>query len=86
MNLIGGENGVALYAETWLRRNPYTSGSVMNVEQVTVLGDTYQSTKDHSKYLVAERRKRKHFPQSYLVCIGDLNREVSTLCFLSRQQ
>ena len=81
MDHIAVHNGVTLYAETWVRGGSYTSGNVKDIKQVTVLGDTYSSSKDHSKYLVAERMKRKNVPQIDLVCIGDLNRMVSSFCF-----
>lgn len=87
---------VKMHAETWINgatasnknlpswcQNEY---GILNATLITIDGKTFKTTKDHSKWAVADDCGKVPW-----ICIGDINRQVKTkqmndLFFFSRSQ
>lgn len=71
------------FAETWIngataknKNLPSWCGNgfkVNNITQITIDGNTFTTTKDHSKWAVADDCTKEPW-----ICVGDVNRQVKT--------
>ncbi|CAJ0925664.1 unnamed protein product, partial [Mesorhabditis belari] len=79
-DLIVPTMGVSLGVQSWLNGQATdlksecgSHGNVNDIDEITVLGARFPSSKDHSKWGVSDDARRP------IVCIGDLNRQTSQL-------